>query len=318
MISNVPSFQDAEPAQDYRCEQCNKAYMAKSCLVRHKTFEHGRKAHSCFKCEKRFKRSDHKTRHEKTCGGRDHVCPKCVKRCSTAYGLRRHLQWHEKAPVKRNGNKKKRKVVSGTGVDIVQQEKRTSDKAQGPSTYRCRKCTDTFENRHDLYIHGMRRHYQVGGGLQRRPWGDDEDPWMNEDGTVDEGLKNIYDANSPLILEPHREGPVQNVYNFPIANDITVDRLMDYAREIFERQQSGFRLNLVFGVILRNRETGQYRYFVPYDRTGIFERPLYVSRRRDLDRLRIVWKNGHYERTPQAETGHEVDPSSRDQRTFNS
>lgn len=264
--------------QDFRCEDCGKTYQAKSSLTRHKKSDHSDNNRlSCTKCNRRFKRFDHMTRHEKTCDGRHHGCPKCGKRCSTAYGLRRHLQWHEKAPVKKKGvynvTKKKRKID-------------TTSPMPDPSRYRCRKCPSTFENRHDLYIHGMSQHFSSGGGLQTRPWGADDTPLVNGHGTVDPDLKEIY-VNSPLILEPHREGPVQNVYNFPINNDITVEQLMDYAREIFERQQRGFRLNLVFGVILRNRETGQYRYFVPYDRTGIFERPLYVFRLRDLDRLRI-------------------------------
>ncbi len=186
MILTVP-FQEAEPAQDYRCEQCDKVYEHKRSLARHKQSQHGGKTYYCSKCKKSFNRKDYKVRHETTCGGREHVCPKCGKRCSAAYGLRRHFQWHEKVPV--IGDQKKRKVVSGTGVDSVQQKKRTSDQAQGPSTYRWRKCVEAFENRHDLYLHGMRRHYQVGGGLQRRPWGDNDDPWLNEDGTVDEGLK---------------------------------------------------------------------------------------------------------------------------------
>lgn len=44
---------------------------------------------------------------------------------------------------------------------------------------------------------------------------------------------------------------------------------------------------MVFGVVLENRETGEFRYFVPYNNNGIFERPLYISRRTDLQWLRL-------------------------------
>ena len=62
---------------------------------------------------------------------------------------------------------------------------------------------------------------------------------------------------------------------------------MRYADEIYRQEQRAFRLNVVFGVILQNRDTGEYRYFIPYNNNGIFERPLYLSRRRDLDQLRL-------------------------------
>ena len=43
----------------------------------------------------------------------------------------------------------------------------------------------------------------------------------------------------------------------------------------------------MFGVILRNRETGQYRYFTPFTNITILESPAVVSRRGDLKRLNI-------------------------------
>ena len=42
-------------------------------------------------------RADSKKRHERSCeGDKVHVCPKCNKRCATAQGLKKHLQWHDK------------------------------------------------------------------------------------------------------------------------------------------------------------------------------------------------------------------------------
>ncbi len=97
MISCI-CFQNEGRASVFRCEECGKVYDHKRSLARHKQSQHGGKTYYCSKCKNSFKRNDYKARHEKTCGGRDHVCPKCGKRCSTAYGLRRHLQWHEKRP----------------------------------------------------------------------------------------------------------------------------------------------------------------------------------------------------------------------------
>ena len=72
-----------------------------------------------------------------------------------------------------------------------------------------------------------------------------------------------------------------------MCNPFTVDHIMTQANDIYDRQNSAFRLNLEFGLILLNTETGEYTYFVPYSNEALFERPIYISRRRDLQRLRL-------------------------------
>ena len=118
--------------------------------------------------------------------------------------------------------------------------------------------------------------------MQPRPWGRDDVTSLDNDGA----LREVYEANAPHILENHRLGPVHSVYNFPVTNDVNLNQLMRMAQDIYHQEQRAFRLNLVFGTILQNRETGRYRYFVPYTNNGIFERPLYISRKADLQRLR--------------------------------
>ena len=67
---------------------------------------------------------------------------------------------------------------------------------------------------------------------------------------------------------------------------MSIDQLTGIAEDIYRQQDRAFRLNAVFGMILQNRETRRYRYFIPYNNNGIFERPLYISRRVDLQRFR--------------------------------
>ena len=133
----------------------------------------------------------------------------------------------------------------------------------------------------------MRTHYQVGGGIQPRPWDDQSAPWLTEGGGVDQGLRDVYEVNAPLILEQHRPGPILSVYNFPIGNDVTVEQLVGHVDTIYGEEQYAFRLNLSFGVILRNRETGHFRYFKPYTNQAVLETPFAISKRGDLKRLRL-------------------------------
>ncbi|KAJ8311825.1 hypothetical protein KUTeg_010638 [Tegillarca granosa] len=153
---------------------------------------------------------------------------------------------------------------------------------EGKIFYHCRKCPFTCNNKRDLYLHRMREHYQHGGALHTVPWGDNPAPWEREDDTIDERLQEVYQANEPLILQNHDIGPVESTYNFPVGNDLNVDQLMRYVDEIYREQQYAFRLNLSFGVILQNRETGDYRYFTAYTNNVVLENPMHISRRPNL------------------------------------
>ena len=274
-----PVFQVAgSPAGAYQYDTCGKQYQHKKTLLAHVRAAHENKVnHTCTKCHKAFTYRHDVTRHEKTCTGDTvHDCPKCSKRCASAQGLRRHLMCHEKVLKSRNceSNKVPGRPTVRTAPSVAESR---------PSQVRCRRCTETFDNRRDLYAHGIREHYnQHGGALQPRPWEpNDTAPWDGDD-----ALRQVYEANAPIILEHHRVSPLQSVYNFPLTNDVSMNQLMGYAEYVYRQQQRAFRLNLVFGVVLRNRESGHYRYFVPYTNNGVFERPLYISRRDDLRRLR--------------------------------
>ena len=101
----------------------------------------------------------------------------------------------------------------------------------------------------------MRQHYQVGGTLQARPWIDDNTPWITD--REDERLREVYEANLPLILEPHSLSPIRSIYNFPLDNNVTLVQLVDFADEVYTKEQQAFRLNIIFGTILQHRNPVQ-------------------------------------------------------------
>lgn len=72
---------------------------------------------------------------------------------------------------------------------------------------------------------------------------------------------------------------------------ISVSEIMQAANKIYERQNKAFRLNLEFGLILVNIETGEYRYFKPHYNQELFHRPIYVSKRTHLHRLYLLMKH---------------------------
>ena len=55
---------------------------------------------------------------------------------------------------------------------------------------------------------------------------------------------------------------VQDRFHFTL-NDITFSTFPEMVRHIFTQQTSAFRINVLFGFILRNVETGELRYYHP-------------------------------------------------------
>ena len=116
------------------------------------------------------------------------------------------------------------------------------------------------------------------------PWEGGFAPW---DEIENNKLKKNYDANRSIILTNHIEGSVTSTYNFPFRNDVSVTDFMRFANEIYDQQNHTFRLNLEFGIIFVHLETGEYRYFKPFSNEELFQHPIYISRRRDLNRLKL-------------------------------
>ena len=103
----------------------------------------------------------------------------------------------------------------------------------------------------------------------------------------DAGLKREYDINRTHILAGHRENREGAVYNFP-TNDLRggVQELREQLEDIYNRESNAFRLNIAVGMILRDIETGDERYFIPLDNEMLFQpRNETISNRRDLNRV---------------------------------
>ena len=53
-------------------------------------------------------------------------------------------------------------------------------------------------------------------------------------------------------------------------------------RNIFEKQKSAFKVNMAFGFILKNEETGEVRYYYPSQNGYVFENPIVIRNGEDL------------------------------------
>ena len=138
---------------------------------------------------------------------------------------------------------------------------------------KCRTCGETFPNRKMLYNHRITSH-QLGGAapLQNEPWGAEENPpWQNDENDEEDiPLREEYTKHRAIILKGHNEtGNLDKIYNYPIDHTRGLERqIIDNIGIIYERglesHQQVFRINFSLGLILKNIETNEFRYFKPY------------------------------------------------------
>ena len=99
-------------------------------------------------------------------------------------------------------------------------------------------------------------------------------------------MKETYEANEPIILQPHQRGQVMSTYNFPINNQLSVDSLVNYLHQVYDELRYVFKFNMSLGIILRHVVSGMYRYYKPYSNATLFPQPIYISQRSDIDNLK--------------------------------
>ena len=61
--------------------------------------------------------------------------------------------------------------------------------------------------------------------------------------------------------------------------------IRDMLQDIFRSQKNAFKINLAFGFILSNVETGEKRYYYPLQNGLIYDQPLVVADEADLQRV---------------------------------
>ena len=66
-------------------------------------------------------------------------------------------------------------------------------------------------------------------------------PWENEEGEIDDEMRDAYETNRSIILAPHREGTLQHRYNLPLNGTFQLSRIVELLRRIYEAQQFAFR-----------------------------------------------------------------------------
>ena len=73
-----------------------------------------------------------------------------------------------------------------------------------------------------------------------------------------------------------------DIYNERISE---LTDLKEIIQSIFKQQTSAFKINLAFGFLLRNSETGEVRYYYPSQNGFVFQEPILIANHEDLENL---------------------------------
>ena len=118
--------------------------------------------------------------------------------------------------------------------------------------YHCQTCDETFQNRREYNLHQSTQHPN-----DDQPW-----PWENEWGerpkeTLEKYAFSIRGGN-------FLKGNARIDYNFVVDNlEGGSHDIATQLREIYRTEDQSFKVNFSLGLVLKNRETGEERYFAP-------------------------------------------------------
>ena len=93
-----------------------------------------------------------------------------------------------------------------------------------------------------------------------------------------------------LAVHPYRRAtgnPIQERYNFTL-HEMTASTFTEMVRYLYRQQTTAFKIDLSFGFILRNIETGVLRYYhSSQNNARLFDVPHLIRTEEDLERSKV-------------------------------
>ena len=98
--------------------------------------------------------------------------------------------------------------------------------------------------------------------------------------SLEEDVGKYYETHWKEIRSRKKGGKYVDVYSFRLDEPTSLDRLI---KEVFRQQTAAFKMNVAFGFILRNTETGEVRFYYPSQNGFLFDEPVLIANQQDLD-----------------------------------
>jgi len=232
------------------CDKCEKQFTEKRSLTRHqKTHVQSSQTYSCGVCGKEFSRPDRKKRHEES-HNYTITCPVCGQYFNRKENMLRHRALHEKPEAKQRPPMKRPASPGPSNSPPKRPRIHSPQSSNSPSV--------------------------------RQPSVQDEPQILPEDPET----RILYLRHWNSIQTQENSGNrVQDRYNFTL-NDITSSTFPEMVRHIFRQQTTAFKINVSFGFMLRNVDTGELRYYHPSQNNArFFDVPHLIRTEEDLQKF---------------------------------
>ncbi|KAJ7387824.1 hypothetical protein OS493_001170 [Desmophyllum pertusum] len=194
---------------------------------------------------------------------------------------------------------------------LKRHEKQAHERRAAQREYRCNACGETFRNMAPFRAHQKTAHTKPS--TKKRPGEDDdsepkptklkttpietkatpssswqEDPRaiidLSEDqqSSVPEYRRHWHQIRTRF----NRQNRLLDWYNYRLSS-LQPQEIIRHLDQIFTDQSTGFKLNVSFGFILRNNETGELQYhYASRNNEQVFEEPFQIATAPDLDQVR--------------------------------
>ena len=132
-----------------------------------------------------------------------------------------------------------------------------------------------FDSRADLLRHKVDQHLDTVTNTDFQP----PFPWMKSDGSVDENMRLTLVSNRHFIFQNHRFDNLRSEFHFELVNAIDWYQSLHQSLDIVKRAvNSAVKINISMGYLLKNKQTGAYRYFVSGSNFPLFKYPIRIDR----------------------------------------
>ena len=143
----------------------------------------------------------------------------------------------------------------------------------------CPSCEQEFPSYYSLQQHRRKEH----GAKQRKPSDTvaDLNKILEEEGEDGEKLKEEFSACQHFLVDTEMENGRHKVFNFQMSK-LDTKIINEKLEEVFNKLDSAAKINIALGFVLRNIETGEYRYFYAHENNTLFEKTHLLCTKADL------------------------------------
>ena len=307
----------------YACEYCTKPdinQIRKDHLLRHKREVHEWLLQfECERCEKKFKRKHHLDRHKPACcrcqrcrvqfkspqEKKSHVCEPAMKKARIVSEEHAvpvqcpRVQSPTESPSKPQPNEVESPDLQTKVVEQLPPAVQPLPIPSGAPTsvLTCPPLTRAPRRRKSLKIKRPTKLSNIPSpppltpkpGLLLEPprkaetkkkWREVEENEIIHE--LDPDLERFIHLNWDSIRTFSRRGPVQNLFNFYYSDDVC-NLIGRIAKTIMKKQENRFKINYGFGFVLKNIETGEFRYYHASNNSLMLDAAVLISNEAELN-----------------------------------